>query len=140
MQSVIREEISELKKSLEDLECELKREKTKKRNVNQAAVQKYQSHITHHHWHISNLEKVLRQIDNHIIDPYDVESITDGVHDYITSFKDANYHMDEEMYSGFDLSTIPEIPDNDTPDQSDSSSTTDTKSVPAVAGVRWDYE
>ena len=40
MQNEIREEISELKKSIEDLECELKREKTKKRNVNQSMGQK----------------------------------------------------------------------------------------------------
>ncbi|KAK8821787.1 hypothetical protein WA556_002233 [Blastocystis sp. ATCC 50177/Nand II] len=120
VQNEIREEISELKKSIEDLECELKREKTKKRNVNQSMVQKYQSYITHHHWQISNLEKVLRQIDNHIIDPYTVEPVTEGVRDYLSSFKDSSYALDDEMYSAYDLSTVPDG-DTDADDTDDDS-------------------
>lgn len=130
MQNEIREEISQLKKSIEDLECELKREKTKKRNVNQSMVQKYQSYITHYHWQISNLEKVLRQIDNHIIDPYTVEPVTEGVRDYLSSFKDSSYALDDEMYSAYDLSTVPDG-DTDADDTDDDSAS----ATPAPVGV-----
>lgn len=133
MQNEIREEISELKKSIEDLECELKREKTKKRNVNQSMVQKYQSYITHHHWQISNLEKVLRQIDNHIIDPYTVEPVTEGVRDYLSSFKDSSYALDDEMYSAYDLSTVPDG-DTDADDTDDDSASATSAPVGVLGG------
>lgn len=134
MQSCIREEISELKKSIEDLECELKREKAKKRNVNQAMVQKYQSYISHHHWQISNLEKVLRQIDNHIIDPYTVEPVTEGVRDYLNSFRDSSYLLDDEMYSAYDLSTVSDG-ESDASDASDDSNSTPSTSVDCLGGI-----
>ena len=94
-------------KEVEECECEEKKEKAKKRNPNQTLITRYETYKKHHHWHISNLELVLRQIDNHIINPYDVDPIIDAVSDYIQHYRDSDFIFDDSVYEGFDLNSAP---------------------------------
>lgn len=100
-------------KEVEECECEEKKEKAKKRNQNQAVITRYETYKKHHHWHISNLELVLRQIDNHIINPYDVEPIIDAVSDYIQHYRDSDFIFDDSVYEGFDLNSAPAESESD---------------------------
>ena len=94
-------------KEVEECECEEKKEKAKKRNQNQSLITRYETYKKHHHWHISNLELVLRQIDNHIINPYDVDPIIDAVSEYIQHYRDSDFIFDDSVYEGFDLNSAP---------------------------------
>ena len=107
MQEAFRRQISELTHEIEECECEIKKEKARKRNQNQAAITRYETFIKHHHWHIKNLELVLRQIDNHIISPFDVSPILDGVADYIQNYRSPDFFFDDSVYEDFDLLSAP---------------------------------
>lgn len=96
--------MTELQKQIEDCEVEEKREKLKKKNINTNLVDKLEGYIKNHHWHISNLELVLRQLDNELIDPYDIEGILDDVDDYLDNYRQKDYVFDNSVYDELDLS------------------------------------
>ena len=103
MVSSINKYLSELHKEIDDCEVEEKREKNKKRNVNKSLIAKLEGYLKNHRWHIAHLELVLRQIDNEILDPYDVEAVLDGVQEYLSSYRDKGYVFDDSLYEEFDL-------------------------------------
>ena len=107
VQEAFRRQISELTHEIEECECEINKEKARKRNQNQVAITRYETFIKHHHWHIKNLELVLRQIDNHIISPFDVSPILDGVADYIQNYRNPDFFFDDSVYEDFDLLSAP---------------------------------
>ena len=113
VQNEFRKQISELKKEIEDCECEEKREKNRKRNANQELIQKLEMYIKNHHEHITNLELVLRQLDNHIINPYDVGPILSAINDYLTYYRSSDYMFDDSIYDDFDLSAAPSKSDSE---------------------------
>ena len=85
--SRLKKSISDLQKEIEDCEVEERREKLKKKNSNSSLIEKLETYIKNHHWHISKLEFILRQLDNQIIDPYDIEGILDAVDDYVSNYR-----------------------------------------------------
>ena len=103
MVSSINKYLSELHKEIDDCEVEEKREKNKKRNTNKALISKLEGYLKNHRWHIAHLELVLRQIDNEILDPYDLEAVLDGVQEYLSSYRDKGYIFDDSLYEEFDL-------------------------------------
>lgn len=111
---------------IEECECELKKEKVRKRNQNQATITRFETYIKHHHWHITNLELVLRQIDNHIISPFDVSPILDGVADYIQNYRNPDFFFDDSVYEDFDLISAPPVSESTSSDSDSDSDLSDT--------------
>ena len=103
MRSAIQKCISDLEKEIDDCEVEVKRESSKKRNVNKNTIAKMQEYLKNHHWHITHLEMILRQIDNEILSPYVVGENLEIVQEYIDSYRDSNYIFDDSVYDVFDL-------------------------------------
>lgn len=102
-----------MKKEIEECEVEEKREKNRKKNVNQDLLQRLGQYIRDHHKYISNIELILRQLNNHIINPYDVNDLIDGIDEYIKSYRDPDFWMDEELFDEFDLNPASEESDGE---------------------------
>lgn len=92
---------------------EEKREKNRKKNVNQDLLQRLGQYIHDHHKYISNIELILRQLNNHIINPYDVNDLIEGIDEYIKSYRDPDFWMDEELFDEFDLNPASEDSDGE---------------------------
>lgn len=120
--------ISELKKEIEDCEVEEKRERNRKKNMNQETIQQLTNYIQNHQKYIAKLEIILRKLNNHMINPYDVLTLIDAMDDYIKSYHDPDYYVDEELFDDFDLNSTSEesdvVVDDDVDDLSDSASVT----------------
>ena len=101
--------ISDLQKEIEDCEVEERKEKSKKKNSNSSLIEKLETYIKNHHWHISKLEFILRQLDNQIIDPYDIEGILDAVDDYVSNYRSKDFFNDESIYDELDMDTEDEF-------------------------------
>lgn len=101
---------------IENCEVEERREKSKKRNINTSLVEKLGTFIKNHHWHISNLELILRQLDNEMIDPYDLDQILDDVEDYMSSYRQKEYVFDNSLYDCLDLSVAIDLSEEDSED------------------------
>ena len=113
VQKRLQSQLDQLKREIEECECESKREKKNKRNTNQAAITKLDSDIKNHNDHIHNLELILRQLDNDLIDPYKLDEVLDAVDDYLASYKQPNFYYDTTMYDKFCLfSGIPKFVSN----------------------------
>ena len=108
--------LAELHKQIEDCEVEERRERAKKKNVNQSLVSTLEEHIENHQWYIERLEVVLRQLDNEILDPYGLEDCLSAAEDYLASYRDKDYFFDSSVFDelGLDDSrvTTPVEPDD----------------------------
>ena len=107
--SRVKKSISDLQKEIEDCEVEERREKLKKKNSNSSLIEKLETYIKNHHWHISKLEFILRQLDNQIIDPYDIEGILDAEDDYVSNYRSKDFFNDESIYDELDMDTEDEF-------------------------------
>ena len=112
--------LAELHKQIEDCEVEERRERGKKKNVNQSLVSTLEEHIENHKWYIERLEVVLRQLDNEILDPYSLDDCLNAVEDYIASYRDKDFFFDSSVFDELELAdsrvTTPvEPPDDDSP-------------------------
>lgn len=110
-----------MKKEIEECEVEEKREKNRKKNVNQDLIQRLGQYIRDHQKYISNIELILRQLNNHIINPYDVNDLIDGIDEYIKSYRDPDFWMDEELFDDFDLNAVSEESDDESVHSAESS-------------------
>lgn len=109
MISAIKKYLSELHKQIDDCEVEAKREKNKKRNANKATLTKLEGYLRNHKWHIEHLEQILRQLDNKILDAYNVEPTLDSIDEYLDNYRDKGYMFDDSIYDEFDLDvSLPE--------------------------------
>ena len=108
--------LAELHKQIEDCEVEERRERAKKKNVNQSLVSTLEEHIENHQWYIERLEVVLRQLDNEILDPYGLDDCLSAAEDYLASYRDKDYFFDSSVFDelGLDDSrvTTPVEPDD----------------------------
>ena len=108
--------LAELHKQIEDCEVEERRERAKKKNVNQSLVSTLEEHIENHQWYIERLEVVLRQLDNEILDPYGLDDCLSAAEDYLASYRDKDYFFDSSVFDelGLDDSrvTTPVEPDS----------------------------
>ena len=95
--------ISQLHKEIEDCEAEQKYEQTKRRNTNHALIARLGQYIKTHHWHVTNLELVMRHIHNELIDPYTIGTVLDGVEDYLQHYRDKDYIVDDGLYDDLNL-------------------------------------
>ena len=115
--------ISELKKEIENWEDEEKRERNRKKNMNQETIQQLTNYIQKHQKYIAKLEIILRKLNNHMIKPYDVLTLIDAMDKYIKSYHNPDYYVDEELFDDFDLNSTSEESDvDDVDDLSDSAS------------------
>ena len=115
--------LSELKKEIEDCEDEEKRERNRKKNMNQETIQQLTNYIQNHQKYIAKLEIILRKLNNHMIKPYDVLTLIDAMDNYIKSYHNPDYYVDEELFDDFDLNSTSEESDvDDVDDLSDSAS------------------
>lgn len=122
-----------MKKEIEECEVEEKREKNRKKNVNQDLLQRLGQYIRDHQKYISNIELILRQLNNHIINPYDVNDLIDGIDEYIKSYRDPNFWIDEELFDDFDLNAVSEESDNESVHSAESSLDSTSLSVNAYS-------
>ena len=75
----------------------------------------------------------MRQIDNHIISPFDVSPILDGVADYIQNYRNPEFYFDDSVYEDFDLLSAPPASE---PTSSDSDSDlSDSVSLPITPNM-----
>ena len=132
--------LAELHKQIEDCEVEERRERAKKKNVNQSLVSTLEEHIENHQWYIERLEVVLRQLDNEILDPYGLDDCLSAAEDYLASYRDKDYFFDSSVFDelGLDDSRVttpvePDSPVRGAPAASKPvTSTTSSKSVTPV--------
>ena len=132
--------LAELHKQIEDCEVEERRERAKKKNVNQSLVSTLEEHIENHQWYIERLEVVLRQLDNEILDPYGLDDCLSAAEDYLASYRDKDYFFDSSVFDelGLDDSRVttpvePDSPVRAAPAASKPvTSTTSSKSVTPV--------
>lgn len=73
------------------------------------------------------MELILRRLDNHIITPYDVLELIDGIDDYIKSYREPDYPLDESLFDEFDLNDSSE--ESDLNESSDDDTYSDSASV-----------
>lgn len=95
--------------------------------MNQETIQQLTNYIQNHQKYIAKLEIILRKLNNHMIIPYDVLTLIDAMDDYIKSYHDPDYYVDEELFDDFDLNSTSEesdVVDDDVDDLSDSASVT----------------
>ena len=91
--------------------------------MNQETIQQLTNYIQNHQKYIAKLEIILRKLNNHMINPYDVLTLIDAMDDYIKSYHDPDYYVDEELFDDFDLNSTSEESDvDDVDDLSDSAS------------------
>lgn len=95
--------LAELHKQIEDCEVEERRERAKKKNVNQSLVSTLEEHIENHQWYIERLEVVLRQLDNEILDPYGLDDCLSAAEDYLASYRDKDYFFDSSVFDELGL-------------------------------------
>ena len=116
MCTTVKRLLAELHKQIEDCEVEERRERAKKKNVNQSLVSTLEEHIENHQWYIERLEVVLRQLDNEILDPYGLDDCLSAAEDYLASYRDKDYFFDSSVFDelGLDDSrvTTPVEPDD----------------------------
>lgn len=116
MCTTVKRLLAELHKQIEDCEVEERRERAKKKNVNQSLVSTLEEHIENHQWYIERLEVVLRQLDNEILDPYGLDDCLSAAEDYLASYRDKDYFFDSSVFDelGLDDSrvTTPVEPDS----------------------------
>ena len=125
--------LAELHKQIEDCEVEERRERAKKKNVNQSLVSTLEEHIENHQWYIERLEVVLRQLDNEILDPYGLEDCLSAAEDYIASYRDKDYFFDSSVFDDLELVDSSRVT---TPiDNSDTESAPEPPAAPAVASA-----
>ena len=135
--------LAELHKQIEDCEVEERRERAKKKNVNQSLVSTLEEHIENHQWYIERLEVVLRQLDNEILDPYGLDDCLSAAEDYLASYRDKDYFFDSSVFDelGLDDSRVttpvePDSPVRGAPAASKPvTSTTSSKSVTSVTST-----
>lgn len=140
MCTTVKRLLAELHKQIEDCEVEERRERAKKKNVNQSLVSTLEEHIENHQWYIERLEVVLRQLDNEILDPYGLEDCLSAAEDYLASYRDKDYFFDSSVFDelGLDDSRVttpvePDSPVRGAPAASKPvTSTTSSKSVTPV--------
>ena len=140
MCTTVKRLLAELHKQIEDCEVEERRERAKKKNVNQSLVSTLEEHIENHQWYIERLEVVLRQLDNEILDPYGLDDCLSAAEDYLASYRDKDYFFDSSVFDelGLDDSRVttpvePDSPVRGAPAASKPvTSTTSSKSVTPV--------
>ena len=140
MCTTVKRLLAELHKQIEDCEVEERRERAKKKNVNQSLVSTLEEHIENHQWYIERLEVVLRQLDNEILDPYGLDDCLSAAEDYLASYRDKDYFFDSSVFDelGLDDSRVttpvePDYPVRGAPAASKPvTSTTSSKSVTPV--------
>lgn len=140
MCATVKRLLAELHKQIEDCEVEERRERAKKKNVNQSLVSTLEEHIENHQWYIERLEVVLRQLDNEILDPYGLDDCLSAAEDYLASYRDKDYFFDSSVFDelGLDDSRVttpvePDSPVRGAPAASKPvTSTTSSKSVTPV--------
>lgn len=96
MCATVKRLLAELHKQIEDCEVEERRERAKKKNVNQSLVSTLEEHIENHQWYIERLEVVLRQLDNEILDPYGLDDCLSAAEDYLASYRDKDYFFRQQ--------------------------------------------
>lgn len=149
MCATVKRLLAELHKQIEDCEVEERRERSKKKNVNQSLVSTLEEYIENHQWYIERLEVVLRQLDNEILDPYGLDDCLSAAEDYLASYRDKDFFFDSSVFDelGLDDSrvTTPVEPDSpvraapaaskpvtSTPSSKSATSTPSSKSVTPV--------
>ena len=140
MCTTVKRLLAELHKQIEDCEVEERRERAKKKNVNQSLVSTLEEHIENHQWYIERLEVVLRQLDNEILDPYGLDDCLSAAEDYLASYRDKDYFFDSSVFDelGLDDSRVttpvePDSPVRGAPAASKPvTSTTSSKSITPV--------
>ena len=116
----MRRQINDLYKEIDDCDCEIQRERSKRRGQNQSLINRYENFNTNHRWHIDNLELMMRQIDNHIINPFGLEDLLESVADYVQNYRSSSYIFDNSIYEEFDfVSTTADPGDNESDDKND---------------------
>ena len=109
-----------MNKEIDDCDCEIQRERSKRRGQNQSLISRYENYNTNHRWHINNLELMMRQIDNHIINPFGLDDLLESVADYVQNYRSSGFIFDNSIYEEFDLtSTTSESGVNDDDENDD---------------------
>ncbi|KAK2964741.1 putative CCR4-NOT transcription complex subunit 3 [Blattamonas nauphoetae] len=98
----IRQSIRQLEEQIESLEAKvLSSQSGKKKNTKD-----FQKKIARHQFHVENLEKILRALDNDTIEIDDIKEIQDGIAYYIDENDDPDFIEDDELYCQLDLDQL----------------------------------
>ena len=137
VQSELRRQINDLKKEIDDCDCEIQRERSKRRGQNQSLISRYENYNTNHRWHIDNLELMMRQIDNHIINPFGLEDLLESVADYIQNYRSSGFIFDNSIYEEFDLTSTTSGPGGDDNDDSNDNGNNGEEKGEKEVCVKW---
>lgn len=108
VQDELRKQINELNQEIDECDCEIRKERSKKRGQNQSLISRCENYIANHQWHIDNLELVMRQIDNHIINPFGLGDLLVTISEYIQNYRNPDFTFDDSLYEEFDLTSTAE--------------------------------
>eukprot|EP00756_Hemistasia_phaeocysticola_P011352 Hpha_TRINITY_DN15110_c4_g4::TRINITY_DN15110_c4_g4_i1::g.127169::m.127169/K12580/CNOT3, NOT3; CCR4-NOT transcription complex subunit 3 len=98
-------QLCELNTQLEQAEVDIGGSRKKKgRSAAIAAASGVGERIIRHRFHIGKLEQLLRLLDNEQVTPEDIESIQEGVEEYVQNGQDPDFIEDEELYD--ELATV----------------------------------
>lgn len=96
--------------------------------------------MRNHKWHIEHLEQILRQLDNKILDAYNVEPTLDSIDEYLDNYRDKGYMFDDSIYDEFDLDvSLPESSsseEEEEKEEKESKEKKETKEPPLKSGLR----
>lgn len=100
-------QIDQFESEIETIGLQLRKKKNDKDK--QERIEKLKSFVDKHKYHISQLETVMRMLDNSTIDVNQVKSIKDDVDYYIESSQDPDFEENEFIYEDLELEDINEF-------------------------------
>lgn len=134
MQNELRRQISLLKREVEECELEEKQERNRKKNPNHELINTLAEYSQNHQRYIENIEIILRQLDNQIVSPYNVLDLIDGVDEYLKSYREEGFYLDDMLFEEFDLdNTSVDSEEDSTQEDALSDSTAEKAAQPAAA-------